>query len=74
MAIGIFVVPLLKEFMMSGNEGIKYPIPIPNAIAIKIQSVRNLSRKLNFLLDPIVVNKFERKHKVGIRISFSVYG
>jgi hypothetical protein len=40
MAMGIFVVPLLNELIMSGNDGIKYPIPTPNAIAMKIQRVR----------------------------------
>jgi hypothetical protein len=48
MAIGMFVVPLLNEFMMFGNVGIKYPSPTPITIATKIQMVRFLSRKLNF--------------------------
>ncbi len=34
------------------------------AIAAKIQSVRFLSRKLNFLLDTIFRIEFERKHKI----------
>jgi hypothetical protein len=49
MAIGMFVVPLLIELIRSGNEGATYPIPTPNAMAIKIHRVRFLSKKLNFL-------------------------
>ncbi|GAA4270646.1 hypothetical protein GCM10022257_27470 [Hyunsoonleella aestuarii] len=49
-AMGIFVVPLLNEFMMLGNVGIKYPSPTPIAIVINIHNVRFLSRKLNFFL------------------------
>jgi hypothetical protein len=40
MAIGKLVVPLLNELIMSGNDGTKYPIPTPKAIAMKIQRVR----------------------------------
>ena len=47
-AIGIFVVPLLNEFKMSGKVGIKYPIPTLIAIATNIHKVRFLSRKFNF--------------------------
>jgi hypothetical protein len=50
MAIGILVVPLLMELISSGNDGTTYPIPTPNAMAIKIHRVRFLSKKLNFLL------------------------
>jgi hypothetical protein len=39
-AMGIFVVPLLKVFIMLGKLGIKYPSPTPIAIATKIQSVK----------------------------------
>lgn len=46
-ARGIFVVPLEKELINPDEEGIKYPIPTPMAIAIKIQSVRYL------LMNPI---------------------
>jgi hypothetical protein len=46
----MLVVPLLNEFMIFGNDGEKYPIPTPIAIATKIQSVRFLSRKPNFFL------------------------
>src|SRR5690606_32317793 len=49
MAIGKFVVPWLKELRCSGKEGIKYPIPMPTAMARNIQRVRFLSRKFNFL-------------------------
>src|SRR5690606_10252409 len=42
MAKGILVVPLEKEFMKLEEDGIRYPIPTPMAIAIKIQSVRYL--------------------------------
>jgi hypothetical protein len=49
-AMGMLVVPLLNEFMIFGNDGEKYPIPTPIAIATKIQSVRFLSRKPNFFL------------------------
>src|SRR5690606_24584975 len=48
-AIGIFVVPVLNELRYSGNEGIKYPMPTPTAMARNIQRVRFLSRKFNFL-------------------------
>jgi hypothetical protein len=53
MAMGIFVVPLLNEFIRVGTVGIKYPMPTPTSIAIKIHRVRFLSRKLSFLVDAI---------------------
>lgn len=46
-ASGILVVPLEKELINSEEEGMKYPIPTPMAMAIKIQSVRYL------LINPI---------------------
>ena len=49
-AIGMLVVPLLNEFIMLGNVGIKYPSPTPIAIATNIHKVRFLSRKLNFFV------------------------
>lgn len=49
-ANGILVVPLEKEFINVDEDGIKYPMDTPNAIAKKIQSVKYLSRKLNFFL------------------------
>lgn len=63
-AIGIFVVPLLAEFMIFGKVGIKYPIPTPKAIAIKIQRVKFLSRKLNFLVWAIFKIEFAKKRKI----------
>lgn len=44
MASGILVVPSDIEFMNAELEGIKYPIPIPVAIAKNIQRVRYLSK------------------------------
>jgi hypothetical protein len=40
MANGMFVVPSENELMKSSADGIKYPIPIPIAIARKIQRVK----------------------------------
>src|SRR5699024_8521619 len=40
MARGILVVPCEKELMKPEDDGIKYPIPTPRAIAIKIHKVR----------------------------------
>ena len=54
MAIGMLVVPMLNELILLENDGIKYPIPTPKIIAMKIQSVRYLSRKLNFLVEAIL--------------------
>jgi hypothetical protein len=48
MASGTFVVPFEKELMKSSAFGMKYPIPMPIAMAKKIQSVRYLSRKPSF--------------------------
>ena len=49
MANGILVVPEEKELIKVDEEGMKYPIDTPTAIAIKIHSVKYLSKKLNFL-------------------------
>jgi hypothetical protein len=48
MAKGILVVPEEKESIKLAEEGIKYPIEIPIAIAENIQRVRYLSRKPSF--------------------------
>src|SRR5690554_2019217 len=48
-AKGIFVVPLENELINPEEEGIKYPIPTPIAMAIKIQSVRYLFMNPIFL-------------------------
>jgi hypothetical protein len=40
MAIGMLVVQMLNELILLENDGIKYPIPTPKTIAMKIQSVR----------------------------------
>src|SRR5512137_1241550 len=45
MAIGIDVVPAERPVITTGTAGKKYPIPIPTAIARKIQRVRYRSRK-----------------------------
>jgi hypothetical protein len=45
MAIGIDVVPNERPVIIAGTWGAKYPIPIPAAMARKIQSVRYRSRK-----------------------------
>src|SRR5688572_591247 len=50
MAKGIFVVPLENKLINLPEDGIKYPIPTPIAIARKIHRVRYRSRKLNFFL------------------------
>jgi len=50
MAMGILVVPVLKESIYEEEEGNKYPIPTPIAMARNIQRVRYWSRKLNFFL------------------------
>jgi len=39
-ASGIFVVPLEKELIMVAEDGTRYPIPIPTAIARNIHKVR----------------------------------
>ena len=49
-ASGILVVPVENELMKVDEEGKKYPIPTPIAMAKKIHRVRNLSKKLNFFL------------------------
>ena len=54
MAIGILVEPELKELMVSGMPGMKYPSATPMAMAINIQRVRYESKKLSFLFVVIV--------------------
>lgn len=50
-ARGILVVPEENELTKPDDDGMKYPIPTPIAIAINIQSVRYLSKKFKrFLL------------------------
>jgi len=49
MANGILVVPDEKELMNEEEEGIKYPMDTPDAIARNIHRVRYLSRKESFL-------------------------
>ena len=49
-ANGILVVPLEKELIKLLLEGMKCPTATPIAIARNIQSVKNLSKKLNFFL------------------------
>jgi len=49
-AKGILVVPLEKELINPDEEGMKYPMATPMAIARNIHKVRYLSRKLNFFL------------------------
>jgi hypothetical protein len=49
MANGILVVPLDSEFIHRDEPGKKFPILTPTIMAKKIQSVRYLSKKLNFL-------------------------
>ena len=60
-AIGMLVVPLLKEFRIVGNVGMKYPIPTPIAMATKIHKVRFLSRKFS-VFDAIFTILFEKIH------------
>jgi hypothetical protein len=50
MAKGIFVVPEEKELIKSFEDGKKFPIPTPTAMAKNIQRVRNLSKKPSFFL------------------------
>jgi hypothetical protein len=50
MAKGMLVVPLENELMNVDEEGNKYPMAIPIAMAIKIQSVKKRLRKLSFFL------------------------
>jgi hypothetical protein len=50
MANGIFVVPDEKEFINPDDDGMKYPIETPTAIAKNIHRVKYLSKKLNFFL------------------------
>ena len=47
-AKGILVVPEENEFIKDDDDGIKNPMATPTAIAINIQSVKYLSKKLNF--------------------------
>jgi hypothetical protein len=49
-ARGIFVEPLENEFIKEDEEGIKYPIPTPSAIARNIQRVRYRSKNPSFFL------------------------
>jgi hypothetical protein len=49
-AKGIFVLPIEKELMKLGVDGIKYPIDIPMNIAKNIQRVKYLSINPNFFL------------------------
>ena len=49
-AKGIFVVPDENELIKDDDEGIKYPMSTPMAMAINIHSVKYLSKKLNFFL------------------------
>ena len=49
-AKGILVVPEENELIKEDDEGIKKPMATPTAIAINIQSVKYLSKKLNFFL------------------------
>jgi len=49
-ANGIFVVPEEKELMNMDDEGKKYPMETPMAIAKNIHSVKYLSKKFNFFL------------------------
>ncbi len=49
-ASGILVVPDENELIKDDEEGTKYPMATPIAIAINIQSVKYLSKKLNFFL------------------------
>ncbi len=49
-ANGILVVPLEKELIKLLLEGMKSHNATPIAIARNIQSVKNLSKKLNFFL------------------------
>jgi hypothetical protein len=50
MANGILVVPSENELIKLEEDGIKYPIDTPIAMARKIQRVKYLSKKLNFFL------------------------
>jgi hypothetical protein len=43
----MFVVPLEKELIKLEEDGKKYPIPTPIAIAKKIHKVRKRSKKLS---------------------------
>src|SRR6056297_2908727 len=61
MAMGILVVPLLNELTKSGKVGKKYPMTTPTIIATKIQRVKFLSKKLNFLV--AIIFLFEKKCK-----------
>jgi hypothetical protein len=56
MAKGILVVPLEKDSINFGAEGIKYPMETPAIIAKKIHRVKYLSKKLNFFLSCVGVH------------------
>jgi hypothetical protein len=49
MASGMLVVPLEKELMNEDEDGKKYPMATPDAMAKKIQSVRYRSKNPSFL-------------------------
>ena len=49
-ASGIFVVPVEKELMKAEDDGMKYPMDTPIAIATNIHKVKYRSRKLSFFL------------------------
>jgi len=53
MAKGILVVPDEKELIKLADEGTKYPIQTPRAIANNIQRVKKRSRKFKRFLLPI---------------------
>ena len=50
MAKGILVVPLENELIKPEDDGIKFPIATPIAMARNIHKVRYRSKKLNFFL------------------------
>ena len=49
-ASGIFVVPVENELINADDDGKKYPMETPTAIAKKIHKVKYRSKKLNFFL------------------------
>src|SRR5690606_37291383 len=57
-AKGMFVVPLEKELINPVEDGIKYPIPTPIAMAIKIQRVRYLFMNPIFLRSAVGAQLF----------------
>jgi len=54
-AIGMFVVPELKESIVAGMDGKKYPNATPQIMAATIQSVRFLFRKLSFFISTEII-------------------